>query len=392
MILRVLICLLATGPWDVLGQSPSPTPSSSATPTISVMVGATGHHFTPENVTANIGDIVEFRFYPLNHSVARAEFMDPCIPSEYHEGRTGFWSGFHPLQVIPSNPPTFQIKINDTKPMFFYCSAPGACMDGMVGVINQNSTQNLTVQKQYAAAAKIDLSPGEPIPAETRKITSSSSASVPTSTSTSTSASTTPTAPSSVATPSPSLNSLSTGAIAGIVIGSAFAVFCACALVYLCGRQKTLGEIIQRQQNHTSMTSPYYPGQGPMGMMSPGYPPKNYVDSDPRYSNQPTSYQQSEAGAESFRSRSPPMDENRESVIAPMNLTNGRETTRRPLPISPTSARNGLPSVATPVNPHQDEGAQSSNPSRVGRVKTQSGPHELSVESNKGYIPYTPEE
>jgi len=33
-------------------------------------------------------------------------------------------------------PPIFSLPINDTDPVFFYCSAPGACLQGMVGVVN----------------------------------------------------------------------------------------------------------------------------------------------------------------------------------------------------------------------------------------------------------------
>jgi len=41
-------------------------------------------------------------------------------------------------------PPQFSIIVNDTEPIFFYCSAPGACIqDGMVGVINPVSKSPL---------------------------------------------------------------------------------------------------------------------------------------------------------------------------------------------------------------------------------------------------------
>jgi hypothetical protein len=45
-----------------------------------------------------------FRFYPQNHSVARADYMEPCIPYELTgAGRQGFWSGFHPINEVLSN-------------------------------------------------------------------------------------------------------------------------------------------------------------------------------------------------------------------------------------------------------------------------------------------------
>jgi hypothetical protein len=43
----------------------------------------------------------EFRFYPQNHSVARAEYEFPCIPYEYTGvSKVGFWSGFHPVDIV----------------------------------------------------------------------------------------------------------------------------------------------------------------------------------------------------------------------------------------------------------------------------------------------------
>ena len=47
---------------------------------------------------------VEYRFYPQNHSVARAGFKNPCIPYEdTGAGLVGFWSGFEPVAVVLSN-------------------------------------------------------------------------------------------------------------------------------------------------------------------------------------------------------------------------------------------------------------------------------------------------
>lgn len=44
----------------------------------------------------------EYRFYPQNHSVARAAFgPNPCIPYEdTGAGLIGFWSGFRPTAVV----------------------------------------------------------------------------------------------------------------------------------------------------------------------------------------------------------------------------------------------------------------------------------------------------
>jgi hypothetical protein len=71
--------------------------------------------------------------------VARAEYKYPCIPYELvnPSHKPGFWSGFFPLDTILNNPPSYTIRVNDTEPIFYYCTAPGSCIGyGMVGVIN----------------------------------------------------------------------------------------------------------------------------------------------------------------------------------------------------------------------------------------------------------------
>lgn len=92
--------------------------------------------------------------------MARAAYGQPCIPYQYTAaGRVGFWSGFFPVELVLTDvrfcislfrsqltqyflqPPEFQVAVNDTEPIFFYCSAPGACFQGMVGVVNPVSSQ-----------------------------------------------------------------------------------------------------------------------------------------------------------------------------------------------------------------------------------------------------------
>ncbi|KAF1945008.1 hypothetical protein EJ02DRAFT_477950 [Clathrospora elynae] len=75
--------------------------------------------------------------------VFSAEYGYLCIPIEMTgQGKMGFFSGFHTVNKVLDYPPTYFIVINDTDPMFFYCSAPGSCLTyGMM------------------------LNPGEPFPA-----------------------------------------------------------------------------------------------------------------------------------------------------------------------------------------------------------------------------------
>lgn len=60
--------------------------------TIRIDVGQTGLTFTPNDIKASVGDILEFHYHPKNHSVVAADFATPCRPKA--EG--GFYSGFFP--------------------------------------------------------------------------------------------------------------------------------------------------------------------------------------------------------------------------------------------------------------------------------------------------------
>ncbi len=81
-------------------EAPSST-STAPAKTHTVDVGNADHKFKPDIIQAEIGDIVEFRFFPPNHSVVRAEYLYPCIPYEMTgRNKDGFFSGFNPVDVI----------------------------------------------------------------------------------------------------------------------------------------------------------------------------------------------------------------------------------------------------------------------------------------------------
>jgi plastocyanin len=220
-----------SSPSSSSSSSPSST-SSAAAVTHTVSVGLNGFTYTPNSFTANVGDTVLYFFYPSNHSVARAEYGYPCIPYENTgPNKEGFWSGFEPVDKISENAPRFSVTINSTEPIFFYCSAPNACIgDGMIGVINPNNTQSLANQQAFLRNATIQLNPGEQNPPE----------STPTSTPT----------PSSTAAASSSSSSsgMSGGVIAGIVIGAIAVLALAGLAFYLCGRNRTLASVLRYSQ------------------------------------------------------------------------------------------------------------------------------------------------
>ncbi|KAL9114540.1 MAG: hypothetical protein Q9227_001621 [Pyrenula ochraceoflavens] len=241
--LSSLLLLSAVSAQNKESSSTTSAPSKSSTAastssdgpiTHTVQVAKGGFTFVPDVVLAKKGDVIEFDFFPDNHSVVRAEYGYPCIPYEdTGVDKIGFFSGFHPVDTILPDPPKWTLTINDTDPVFYYCSAPGSCINyGMVGVVNPNATHTLAVQKQLARNSSFMLQPGEPWPSEsTPDPFSTSAGSVPTSTSSSWPSS------SSSSSSSGGHSGLSGGAIAGIAIGAAAVALIAASLLYLCGRQ-----------------------------------------------------------------------------------------------------------------------------------------------------------
>ena len=98
----------------------------------------TGFTFTPNALSVAVGTVVEFNFYPGNHSVARSAYKFPCIPYENTgPNLVGFFSDFQDTNVYSTDGPKYRILVNNTEPIFYYCSAPSSCIGhGMIGVIN----------------------------------------------------------------------------------------------------------------------------------------------------------------------------------------------------------------------------------------------------------------
>jgi len=116
-------------------QSGTPTASGPATTHTVVVGGAAGLVFTPNNLQANIGDVVQFSFEVKNHTVTQSTLKAPCTSNG------GFDSGFMPVAADATTFPTYSITVNQTTtPIWAYCRQANHCQQGMVFAINANQT------------------------------------------------------------------------------------------------------------------------------------------------------------------------------------------------------------------------------------------------------------
>ncbi|KAH6680249.1 Cupredoxin [Halenospora varia] len=172
------LALCALSAAGALAQSTSKTATSSAAKTSSTgsATGMTTVHvvkvgsangslvFAPNEVKAVVGDMVQFQFAPNNHTVTQSTFDAPCQPIAMNSNVTGIYSGFMPVSAASTTTPTYTIMVNNTTPMWLYCSQGKHCQNGMVMVINVNPTANasrtLANYASLAKAATANLAPG----------------------------------------------------------------------------------------------------------------------------------------------------------------------------------------------------------------------------------------
>ncbi|KAI0702496.1 hypothetical protein BC835DRAFT_1411047 [Cytidiella melzeri] len=117
--------------------------------------------FTPEAISAAVGDQVVFHFQQKNHTATQSSFANPCGLKE-----GGFDSGFNPVPANQTdNFPTFTIPVNDLNPIWVFCDqAAGTpnshCGQGMVFAVNcpaDGSPNSFTNFKNAALAIGAQL-------------------------------------------------------------------------------------------------------------------------------------------------------------------------------------------------------------------------------------------
>lgn len=114
---------------------------------IDIVVGKNGLTFEPNTTTAAQGDTLTFKFWPMAHSVVQGAFGSPCTPSD-----NGFNSDFVRTTSGAANR-TFVVTVNNTDPIWFYCSQGRHCQSGMVGVVNAPANNRSRTLEAYASAA-----------------------------------------------------------------------------------------------------------------------------------------------------------------------------------------------------------------------------------------------
>jgi len=117
--------------------------------------------YSPEAISAAVGDQVVFHFEQKNHTATQSSFASPCGPMA-----GGFNSGFNPVAPnVTDNFPTYTITVNDTTPIWVYCAqaagtAESHCGQGMVFAVNcgaDGSTNSFTNFKAAALAVGAEL-------------------------------------------------------------------------------------------------------------------------------------------------------------------------------------------------------------------------------------------
>lgn len=115
-----------------------------------VVGGAAGLVYTPDQVKANVGDMVIFEFHSMNHTATQSAFDTPC--DKLASGMdTGFMANPNNT-VVP--PPQMAMQVTVATPLWFYCRQANHCGKGMTFSINPSANKTQAMFQQLAVAQK----------------------------------------------------------------------------------------------------------------------------------------------------------------------------------------------------------------------------------------------
>jgi hypothetical protein len=84
--------------------------------------------------------MVQFQFLAGKHTITQSNFDDACVPiGNVDPSVTGIYSG--PMDAAAARAqgvvPSYTVMVNDTKPIWLYCTTGPHCANGMSMVINE---------------------------------------------------------------------------------------------------------------------------------------------------------------------------------------------------------------------------------------------------------------
>ncbi|KAI1373786.1 hypothetical protein F4677DRAFT_189255 [Hypoxylon crocopeplum] len=121
--------------------------------------------FFPDNLKADVGDMIQFQFRNGNHSVVQSNFDNPCSPIAEHTNMTGIFSGYQNVKasLAQGKIPLYTVMVTAKTPTWYYCSQGMHCQNGMVMVVNENTAANasrsLDAFKALAKAQTANVAP-----------------------------------------------------------------------------------------------------------------------------------------------------------------------------------------------------------------------------------------
>jgi len=124
-------------------------PAAVATHTV-IVGGAGGLVYTPDQISAAIGDMVIFEFHSQNHTSTQSAFTTPCDPLA-----GGMDTGFMPNANNTISPaPQVAMQVTVSTPLWFYCRQGNHCGKGMTFSINPTANKTQAMFQQMAVAQK----------------------------------------------------------------------------------------------------------------------------------------------------------------------------------------------------------------------------------------------
>jgi len=112
--------------------------------------GTNAFVYTPNQVTAKVGDRINFELHVKNHTATQSSFAQPCTRQRNTvTNELGVDSGFMPIPTnpVPTQIPVWTIEVKqDSSPIWLFCNQANHCNSGMVFAINAPESGNHTFQ------------------------------------------------------------------------------------------------------------------------------------------------------------------------------------------------------------------------------------------------------